>query len=185
MNLVVNLVVIGIVAVIVIILYFDLFMPTSKTDSKAQSSIMQKNDQPNIVQSNTLMEQQKLTDHYANSKLLVEILDYICKGDYKENKPREIIISHDNIKSDISGKTIVFDFVSNRVPVFEYVSGFREDALVKPQVAFAEAINRLMGNEYEIIDRAEINIKETSQKELLVFYKSNYVQMRLKATKKF
>lgn len=141
-----------------------------------------------------LQQQQNLIQQYANSDLLIQILNYICKGNYTSYKPREIIINHDNIQSDFSDHRITYDFLSNRVPLFKTIwasigDNPVEEVLVRPQVAMAEAINYLMDNNYNIYDKA----KWTSQKvqhddthcTYLYHYESNYVLMQLKATKQF
>lgn len=134
-------------------------------------------------------EQQRLVSQYKNSELMRQILNYICDGNYNVNKPREIIIYHDSILADMSQKKIVYDFVLNRVPVFtpiHFFSASENQFIVKPQVAMAEAINILMGNEYEITDQGRFDYKWSERGTFLSYsYSSNYVQMRLKATKQF
>lgn len=166
--------------------------PQRTADTGSSSSQMSK--QPENKQHASLLEQKRLVNEYANSDLVKHILNYICNGNYKSYRPREIIITHENIKSDISGKITIYDFISNRVPVFKQVSSCidkenPETHLIRPQVAMAEAINIIMEHEYEIIDNAERIYKEicynSDERGLLIIYKSNYVVMRLKATKQF
>ena len=150
--------------------------------------VPQKNNQPKKMV--TPVEQQRLVNQYVNSDLMKQILNYICNGNYRIYKPREIIINHDDIRGDVSGRIITYDFVSNRVPVFKPIGkacSVEKDLFedfVRPQVAMAEAINMIMGNEYEIYDRGDIKYKVQGDDGFMI-YSSNYVQMRLKATKHF
>lgn len=138
---------------------------------------------------NLQWEQQRLVNQYANSELMIYILNYVCDGNYQIYRPREIIINHENIIADVSGKRIIFDFVSNRVPAFtpiHYFSTEESGFIVKPQVAMANAINMLMGNEYEITDQGRYDYNWSERGTFRSYnYSSNYVRMRLKATKHF
>lgn len=193
-------IILGLIIIVIVILSSTSSQEHANTNSSPQkhagtySPSPSISKQPENKQDANLLEQQRLVNQYVNSELLQQILNYICNGNYKLYKPREIIINHDNIKSDVSGRIIVFDFISNRVPVFEQVSGCidkknPETNLIRPQIAMAEAINKLMGNDYEIFDNAERIYREirynSDEGELLTIYKSNYVLMRLKSTKQF
>lgn len=191
------LIIVAIAMGIGVLLMFILGLIVNKSESPSYSQEekvhpLLLNNEPIEQKISGRQQQQILTKRYAESDLLKQILNYICNGDYTLYTPREIIINHLNIRADTSGRIIEYDFVSNRVPAFEQLY-FRYDntteEIVKPQLAMAEAINRLMGYAYKITDMAERTTKEhqyhDGESELWFYYRSNYVLMRLKPEKQF
>lgn len=136
-----------------------------------------------IAHKQRLMPQRNLIKKYGSSHLLPEILQALHVD--RRQLPEEITIYDDRIQATTNGQTRSYRFAEHRVPfltsveVEDRAEEFTEDFL-RPQVAMAEAINQLLGKEYDIMDNA---IRDRDN--FWIRYKSNYVLMRLKATKSF
>ena len=109
-------------------------------------------------------------------------------------KPYEIRVYDDRIEADYSNMSRCISFLERRVthltPVVE--SGSSCDAIyrnsaaffLRPQVAFAEALKRLGGGDYDIKDMAEsreYNIGDS----WFYTYRSKYVLLRIRANRNF
>ena len=134
--------------------------------------------------------QQTLIRQYANSDLLKEILNALSEGDYTRVHPEQIFVYNNRIESKVNGRMVTYDFISHRVPTLEFACGScdsidDEQFIVRPQVAIAEAINQLMGYEYDILDGAERKDNGLYGDEFYYIYSSNFVEMRLKAKRSF
>ena len=110
-------------------------------------------------------KQLALIERYATGELLPMALNYICKGDYTQFIPERIIVRDDCIQGVLNGELIEFNFAKSRIENLEHVCWVYSaddsfDDYVRPQVAMAEAINRLMKNEYEICDRGDLAMRE-------------------------
>lgn len=134
----------------------------------------------------------ELTAKYAKSSLLKEIVDEVCVS--RDQLPEEFAIYDDRVQATTNGKIQTYSFSVHRVPFLEQVfytgnSGDFSDYFVRPQVALAEAINNMFGNQYALTDRADIHrevVHHTyGDDSYYCTYQSNYVLMRLKATKSF
>lgn len=191
-----------IVCVVMICLALGIFVYERVNDKKEVEGLVkpkeileERESESTQKQKSIHSQQEELIQQYVNSPLVHEILKYICRGDYKQNRPAEIIINRNNIQSYLYGQKIVYDFMPHRVPEFQQVFYCCRDPYldivepVKPQVAMAEAINRIMGNEYNIFDKAKYTFKEVVHSDMttdtMTFYKSDYVLMQPKAMRKF
>lgn len=132
-----------------------------------------------------------LTERYASGELLPMALNYICKDDYTQFIPTKIIVRDDSIQGIFDDKSIEFSFAKNRIENLEYVCCVysADDSFedyVRPQMAMAEAINRLMKNKYVICDRADITLHERDSGDGDIYYsytyKSVYVELISKQT---
>ena len=138
-------------------------------------------------------EHQKLEEKYAASPLTREIIRTISDGTGR--KPEEITIYNDHVSGRTNGVMRTYDFKANRVPIFESAIKFSSDEvidesfLVRPQIAIATAINRILGGEYSITDMAKRSAerKNFSDGDFYIQYGyiSEHVIMRLKATNNF
>lgn len=141
-----------------------------------------------------ILEKQKTFENkYAGSPLTREIIRTISDGTGR--KPEEIEIYDDRVSGRTDGVVRTFDFRANRVPFFEAAIKHSSDAdidvgfLIRPQIAMAEAINRILGGQYNIMDMAKHSAerKNFSDGDFYIQYGyiSDHVIMRLKPTNKF
>lgn len=138
-------------------------------------------------------EHQKLEEKYAASPLTREIIRTI--SDDTGRKPEEITIYNDHVSGRTNGVMRTYDFKANRVPIFESAIKFSSDEvidenfLVRPQIAIATAINRILGGEYSITDMAKRSAERKSFSDgdfyIQYGYISDHVIMRLKPTNNF
>lgn len=135
--------------------------------------------------------QAEWTKRYAASPLTQTILQTISTP---SRRPDEIHIYDDHITGFTGGQSRTFDFTANRVAHFQSAIKFSSDTdfelkLFRPQVCMATAINQILGNNYDIVDKA----KRTAERKFFpdgdfyysYGYESNYVIMRLKPTRGF
>lgn len=131
-------------------------------------------------------QQAEWTKRYTASPLTQTILQAISTP---SRRPDEIHIYDDHITGFTGGQSHTFDFTANRVAHFQSAIKFSSETdfelkLFRPQVCMATAINQLLGNDYDIIDKA----KRTAERKFFpdgdfyysYGYESNYVIMRLK-----
>lgn len=109
-----------------------------------------------------------LVEIYKESERTIEILNYICDGDYTKNLPETIEVAAGFIRSTLQGCMFTYDFEQRRMYSFvEKAKGC--DWKVNPKKAMAEAINLLMCEQYNIHTAPE----------------GGQVYMKLKPTKNF
>lgn len=131
-------------------------------------------------------QQAEQIKRYVNSPLTQTILQTISTP---SRRPEEIHIYDDHITGFTGGQSHTFDFTANRVAHFQSAIKFSSETdfelkLFRPQVCMATAINQILGNDYDIIDKA----KRTAEQRFFsdgdsyysYGYESNYVIMRLK-----
>lgn len=136
-------------------------------------------------------QQVEWTKRYTASPLTQTILQTISTP---SRRPDEIYIYKDRITGFTGGQSRTFDFTANRVAHFQSAIKFSSDTdfelnLFRPQVCMATAINQILGNDYDIVDKA----KRTAERKFFpdgdsyysYGYESNYVIMRLKPTRGF
>lgn len=126
-------------------------------------------------------KQQELVNRYASGDLLREVLAEISADG---QRPHEIRIYNNRIEGFRAGRTTVYDFAEHQVYNLEdaFAPGREwEELLVKPQMAMAEAINRLMDGQYEVFDKADREVRIISSTCTNMTYRANYVQMKLKS----
>ena len=102
-------------------------------------------------------EQRSLEDKYANSPLTREIIRTIRGG--SNNLPEEIVVYDDSVTGRTNGVTRTYDFIANRVATLQRVYNCMlhygdYELLLRPQVALGNAINRVLGGEYDVSDEA-------------------------------
>lgn len=133
-------------------------------------------------------QQAEWTKRYTASPLTQTILQAISTP---SRRPDEIHIYKDRITGFTGGQPRTFDFTANRVAHFPTVAKTAdandydfELKLFRPQVCMATAINQLLGNDYDILDKAKRNTTKHFHSDgdfyFLCHYESNYVIMRLK-----
>ena len=138
-----------------------------------------------------LKQQKDLIDRFISSDTTREMLLVICNGDPQQNLPREIVIRDNSITGYHADGVCTFDFASNRVNSFYPVGGVALDRdefkyLVRPQVAMAEALNKLLSNQYAISDNASVETNRHTDCDgdpyYIYTYNSSSVKMVLKNT---
>lgn len=139
-----------------------------------------------------LLKQKQLVEKYAGSPLTRSIIRAI--SDSAGHKPEEITIYNDHITGCTNGVVRTYDFRVNRVPFFSPAIKYAgelidESRLIRPQVAMAEAINRVLGGEYRVNDIAKRSREEEMRRDgdtrTVYGYISDHVVMRLKPTNNF
>lgn len=140
-----------------------------------------------------LLKQKQLEEKYAASVLTKEIIRTISDGTGR--KPEEIEVYNDHVSGRTNGAIRTFDFASNRVEnlknAVEVITGDRidEEKLLRPQLALASAINRILGGEYSITDMAKRSAKKIDYSDgdysTQYGYFADRVIMRLKPTNNF
>ena len=132
-------------------------------------------------------EQRSLEDKYANSPLTREIIQTIRGG--SNNLPEEIVVYDDRVTGRTNGVTRTYDFIANRVTTLQRVYNCMlhygdYELLLRPQVALGNAINRVLGGEYDVSDeavrRSEQHAHSDGEIFFLFYYTSDHVLLRLK-----
>lgn len=132
-------------------------------------------------------EQRSLEDKYANSPLTREIIQAIRGG--SNNLPEEIVVYDDRVTGRTNGVTRTYDFIANRVAtlqrVYDCMLHYGDyELLLRPQVALGNAINRVLGGEYDVSDeavrRSEQHAHSDGEIFFLFYYTSDHVLLRLK-----
>ena len=108
-----------------------------------------------------LARQKSLEDKFFNSPLTRKIIEAISDGTGR--LPEEIVVCRDRVTGRTRGTKRVFDFLAERVDGLEHWAD---------EAALSEAINRILGNEYQLFHGDD---------ELY----DHLVVMRLKPTQKF
>lgn len=138
----------------------------SREDSLVQAAERQEEEEAaeslaRRLSQEALAQQAALTEFYYNSSLTRKIVDAISDGTGR--LPEEIVVCRDKVTGRTRGAKRVFDFLAERVDSLEH----RAD-----EAALSEAINRILGNEYQLFHGDD---------ELY----DHLVVMRLKPTQKF
>lgn len=147
----------------------------------------------NAERQQKIAQQKELEDRYAASPLTGQIICAISDGTGR--KPEIIEVYDDRVTGRTNGTVRTFDFYVNRVKIFDRVydsaagRAVEEKTLLRPQVAFASAMNRRLGNEYELFDKA----KRSQERFLyadggvgyLYSYTSDHVRLVLKSNYSF
>lgn len=132
-------------------------------------------------------EQRSLEDKYADSPLTREIIQTIRGG--SNDLPEEIVVYDDRVTGRTNGVTRTYDFIANRVATFQRVYNCMQhygdyEFLLRPQVALGNAINRVLGGEYDVSDepirRSEQHSHSDGEIFFLFHYTSDHVLLRLK-----
>lgn len=141
-----------------------------------------------ILEKQAALERQKeLEDKYVNSPLTREIIQAIRGG--SNDLPEEIVVYDDRVVGRTGGVTRTYDFIANRVATLERVYSCMSEygnyeLLLRPQVALGNAINRVLGGEYDVSDEAVRQSEQHahSDGEIYFFfhYTSDHVLLRLK-----
>lgn len=140
-----------------------------------------------------LLKQKQLEEKYAASALTKEIIRVISDGTGR--KPEEITVYNDHVSGRTDGVMRTFDFASNRVENLENAvevvmgDGIDEEKLLRPQLALASAIHRILGGEYSVADMAKRSSQRIDYSDgdysIQHGYFADHVIMRLKPTKNF
>ena len=134
-----------------------------------------------------LARQKSLEDKYFNSPLTREIIQTIRGG--SNNLPEEIVVYDDRVTGRTNGVTRTYDFIANRVATLQRVYNCMlhygdYELLLRPQVALGNAINRVLGGEYDVSDEAvrrrEQHAHSDGEIYFLFHYTSDHVLLRLK-----
>lgn len=132
-------------------------------------------------------EQRSLEDKYANSPLTREIIQTIRGG--SNDLPEEIVVYDDHVTGRTNGVTRTYDFIANRVATLQRVYNCMlhygdYELLLRPQIALGNAINRVLGGEYDVSDeairRSEQHAHADGEIYFLFHYTSDHVLLRLK-----
>lgn len=134
-----------------------------------------------------LARQKSLEDKFFNSPLTREIIQTIRGG--SNNLPEEIVVYDDRVTGRTNGVTRTYDFIANRVATLQRVYNCMlhygdYELLLRPQVALGNAINRVLGGEYDVSDEAvrrrEQHAHSDGEIYFLFHYTSDHVLLRLK-----
>lgn len=134
-----------------------------------------------------LARQKSLEDKFFNSLLTREIIRTIRGG--SNNLPEEIVVYDDRVTGRTNGVTRTYDFIANRVATLQRVYNCMlhygdYELLLRPQVALGNAINRVLGGEYDVSDEAvrrrEQHAHSDGEIYFLFHYTSDHVLLRLK-----
>ena len=134
-----------------------------------------------------LARQKSLEDKFFNSPLTREIIQTIRGG--SNNLPEEIVVYDDRVTGRTNGVTRTYDFIANRVATLQRVYNCMlhygdYELLLRPQVALGNAINRVLGGEYDVSDeavrRSEQHAHSDGEIYFLFHYTSDHVLLRLK-----
>lgn len=132
-------------------------------------------------------EQRSLEDKYADSPLTREIIQTIRGG--SNDLPEEIVVYDDRVTGRTNGVTRTYDFIANRVATLQRVYDCMQhygdyEFLLRPQVALGNAINRVLGGEYDVSDEAVRQSEQHAHSDGEIFflfhYTSDHVLLRLK-----
>lgn len=132
-----------------------------REQAKARAKAREEKLEQEKKKKEALARQKALEDKYFNSPLTRRIIDTISDGTGR--LPEEIVVCRDKVTGRTRGTKRVFDFLAERVDSLEH----RAD-----EAALSEAINRILGNEYQLFHGDD---------ELY----DHLVVMRLKPTQKF
>ena len=134
-----------------------------------------------------LARQKSLENKFFNSPLTREIIQTIRGG--SNNLPEEIVVYDDRVTGRTNGVTRTYDFIANRVATLQRVYNCMlhygdYELLLRPQVALGNAINRVLGGEYDVSDEAvrrrEQHAHSDGEIYFLFHYTSDHVLLRLK-----
>lgn len=134
-----------------------------------------------------LARQKSLEDKFFNSPLTREIIQTIRGG--SNDLPEEIVVYDDRVTGRTNGVTRTYDFIANRVETLQRVYNCMlhygdYELLLRPQVALGNAINRVLGREYDVSDeavrRSEQHAHSDGEIYFLFHYTSDHVLLRLK-----
>lgn len=163
-------------------------------DHKRQEELRQKQLEEErmapILEKQAALERQKeLEDKFVNSPLTREIIQTIRGG--ANDLPEEIVVYDDRVTGRTNGVTRTYDFIANRVPIFDQVyeckvESIKKEPLLRPQVALGNAINRILNGQYDVSDKAICRLERGSHSDGEIYfiehYTSDHVLLRLKAT---
>ena len=142
---------------------------------------------PILEKQAALARQKELEDKYVNSPLTREIIQTIRGG--SNDLPEEIVVYDDRVIGRTNGVTRTYDFIANRVATLERVYSCMSEygnyeLLLRPQVALGNAINRVLGGEYDVSDEAVRRSEQHAHPDGEIYvwyhYTSDHVLLRLK-----
>lgn len=147
----------------------------------------------NAERQQKIAKQKELEERYAASPLTGQIICAISDG--TSRKPEIIEVYDDRVTGRTNGIVRTFDFYINRVKILDSVYdsavgyAVEEKPLLRPQVALASAINRRLGNEYELLDKAKRSqerfLYSDGEVGYLYNYTSDHVRLVLKSNNSF
>lgn len=161
--------------------------PSGNASSADYLEALQKKQKEQETLARKRAEQRSLEDKYANSPLTREIIQTIRVG--SNNLPEEIVVYDDRVTGRTNGVTRTYDFIANRVATLQRVYNCMlhygdYELLLRPQVALGNAINRVLGGEYDVSDeavrRSEQHAHSDGEIYFLFHYTSDHVLLRLK-----
>ena len=161
--------------------------PSGNASSADYLEALQKKQKEQETLARKRAEQRSLEDKYANSPLTREIIQTIRGG--SNNLPEEIVVYDDRVTGRTNGVTQTYDFIANRVATLQHVYNCMlhygdYELLLRPQVALGNAINRVLGGEYDVSDeavrRSEQHAHSDGEIYFLFHYTSDHVLLRLK-----
>lgn len=161
--------------------------PSGNASSADYLEALQKKQKEQETLARKRAEQRSLEDKYANSPLTWEIIQTIRGG--SNDLPEEIVVYDDRVTGRTNGVTRTYDFIANRVATLQRVYNCMlhygdYELLLRPQVALGNAINRVLGGEYDVSDEAVRRSEQHSHSDGEVYfffhYTSDHVLLRLK-----
>ena len=158
-----------------------------KAQAEAWAKVRLKEVKEKEERQDALARQKSLEDKFFNSPLTREIIQTIRGG--SNNLPEEIVVYDDRVTGRTNGVTRTYDFIANRVATLQRVYNCMlhygdYELLLRPQVALGNAINRVLGGEYDVSDEAvrrrEQHAHSDGEIYFLFHYTSDHVLLRLK-----
>lgn len=158
-----------------------------KTQAEAWAKARLKEVKEKEERQDALARQKSLEDKFFNSPLTREIIQTIRGG--SNNLPEEIVVYDDRVTGRTNGVTRTYDFIANRVATLQRVYNCMlhygdYELLLRPQVALGNAINRVLGGEYDVSDEAVRRREQRAYSDGEIYfrfhYTSDHVLLRLK-----
>lgn len=158
-----------------------------RQEKRNQARLKEEKRKEDAKKQAALERQKELEDKFVNSPLTREIIQTIRGG--ANDLPEEIVVYDDRVTGRTNGVTRTYDFIANRVEPFKRVydaewNSKHYELLLRPQVALGNAINRVLGGEYDVSDEAvrqsEVHTDCDDEIHTLFQYTSDHVLLRLK-----
>lgn len=158
-----------------------------RQEKRNQARLKEEKRKEDAKKQAALARQKELEDKYADSPLTREIIQTIRGG--SNDLPEEIVVYDDRVTGRTNGVTRTYDFIANRVATFQRVYNCMQhygdyEFLLRPQVALGNAINRVLGGEYDVSDEAVRQSEQHAHSDGEIFflfhYTSDHVLLRLK-----
>lgn len=185
----------GILGLVLLIIFIK-FLVKKHQDRKWKKRWAQEAAEINEYRSNCIKQAEEKRRELFNRYLISgkEILTNL--GVSRSHAPYEIIVYLDRIDAIFDNMQRSFSLREHRFAEFEraFVSAssddrtfetydFKMQTTVFPQVIFANALNQILGDIYDLYDMAQASTAQAGS-EFIKYYRADHVILRLKATRR-